>query len=71
MVSRVFSICDAYESGVGHGHNRDKLPNPWKEGSEEWEAYKIGYDLGEERANAKERCEAFDTLPDDYETGDY
>lgn len=45
-VSRVFMICNAYESGVGHGRKKDGLPNPYPNKSEEHEAYEIGYKCG-------------------------
>lgn len=50
-VSQVFMICDAYESGMGHGLQRDGhclavFTNP-----EHTEAYRIGYELGEKRAS--------------------
>jgi len=46
MISEVFMVCDAYESGVGKGLRASKHANPWKEGTEEQEAYKIGYEFG-------------------------
>lgn len=46
VITRVFIICNAYESGYGHGLERDELPNPYSEGSEEHEAYAIGYNAG-------------------------
>lgn len=46
-ISRIFIICNAYESGYGHGTQLDGLPNPYTEGSEEHEAYSIGYESGE------------------------
>lgn len=55
MISRVFMICDAYESGMGHGlkmsiHSRgqDLFEDP-----ELIEAYNTGYKLGFERATGK------------------
>ena len=29
MISEIYMICNAYESGVGHGFQDDKLPNPY------------------------------------------
>lgn len=52
-ISEVFMICDAYESGMGHGLQRDGLPNPYTPLGTLWEAYAIGYDLGSERAARK------------------
>lgn len=50
-VSRVFEICNAYESGVGHGVQRDEHTG---EGifndSELTEAYKLGYGEGSQQA---------------------
>lgn len=52
MVSKVFMICDAYESGFGHGLAQDGLDlsktphgNP-----EHGEAYQLGYEAGMKRA---------------------
>jgi len=45
----VFKICDAYESGYGHGQKDDKLPNPYRVDSDEFYAYNIGYELGREK----------------------
>lgn len=49
-ITRVFKICSAYESGMGHGLQRDGKPNPYEPLSDEWEAYGIGYDQGGNRA---------------------
>lgn len=46
---RVRAICNAYESGVGHGVKADQCINPHPKGSEEYEAYDIGYEEGYER----------------------
>lgn len=47
-ISKVYMICNAYESGVGHGVNDDKLPNPFSKDKEPdlYEAYDIGYRHG-------------------------
>jgi hypothetical protein len=52
MVSRIFKICDAYESGVGHGLQRDghKDGKAIFADAELAEAYEIGYELGDERS---------------------
>ena len=47
MVSKVYRICDSYESGVGKGLDASKF----KDGDhladpEEKEAYQIGYEFG-------------------------
>jgi len=45
-ISKVYIICNAYESGVGHGLQGDNLPNPYDPLSDEYEAYDIGYKEG-------------------------
>lgn len=52
MVSKVFMICDAYESGFGHGLKLDGLDlSKTPHGDPELgEAYQIGYEAGAERA---------------------
>jgi len=58
MVSRVWWICNRYESGFGHGLNNDgldasKTPHAAAELSE---AYQIGYEAGQAaRARARAR----------------
>jgi len=42
-ISKVYMICNAYESGVGHGVQDDGLENPHVPDSDEYEAYDIGY----------------------------
>jgi len=44
------AICDAYESGMGHGLENDGLKSPYKPGSAEDTAYEIGYVEGENRS---------------------
>lgn len=46
----VFRICDAYESGIGHGLKRDGLYNPYPPASDDFRAYEIGYEEGTRRA---------------------
>ena len=46
VITPVFVICNAYESGYGHGMQADKLLNPYSLGSNEYEAYSIGYSEG-------------------------
>lgn len=54
-VSKVFMICDAYESGVGKGMSHSKFKEgPFARGSDEQEAYKIGYVWGENKAKKHE-----------------
>jgi hypothetical protein len=48
-ITEVFEICNAYESGFGHGYQMDNLINPFKPDSKLYEAYDIGYQEGEER----------------------
>ena len=45
--SDVFRICDAYESGLGHGLKCDGTANPYAHAAER-EAYDIGYRQGQE-----------------------
>lgn len=48
-------ICDAYESGVGHGRQRRTLSNPHIEGSDGFHAYAYGVEQGnlqQDRADA-------------------
>lgn len=45
-VSRVFEICNAYESGYGHGVNHDGLNSGPFVDDELNEAYEIGYNAG-------------------------
>ena len=48
-ISKVYMICNAYESGFGHGYKMDELHNPHPVDSDEHEAYAIGYDEGVKR----------------------
>ena len=50
VMTEVFMICDAYESGVGKGLQNSKFKSgPFEEGSDEQEAYAIGYKLGHKK----------------------
>lgn len=53
-VSRVFEICNAYESGYGHGVNLDGKNGDYFTDPDLNEAYKIGYDKGSEMAHEDE-----------------
>ena len=45
-VSKVFEICNAYETGVGHGQKKDgHTAGPYSD-PELNEAYEMGYSLG-------------------------
>ena len=48
MVSRVFEICNWYESGYGHGIKNDGLDGSKTKfyTSDNQEAYQIGYEAG-------------------------
>jgi hypothetical protein len=60
MPSRVFRICDAYESGFGHGLAGDGAENPYP-APDEFDAYNLGYAAGQERAReAGERAERYE-----------
>jgi hypothetical protein len=63
MVSKVYMICNAYESGYGHGlDGQDDYCNPYKESTDEHEAYAIGRDEGSKRrASNEKRYAAMDT----------
>jgi hypothetical protein len=47
----VDEICDAYESGMGHGLKQDGHQSSYWSAAEA-KAYNLGYKLGEERAKA-------------------
>ena len=51
MISRVFMICDAYESGIGHGLEEDGFSRgeDYYDDPELAEAYTIGYEEGQDR----------------------
>lgn len=53
MISEVFKICDAYESGIGHGLKKDAHSKGHYDSDQLNEAYEIGYKIGQERAEAK------------------
>lgn len=52
-MSRVFEICNAYESAVGHGLEKDGKSDPPYDDAELNEAWKIGYNSGIEMADEK------------------
>ena len=45
-VSKVFKICNAYETGVGHGQKKDGYTAGPYSDPELNEAYEMGYSLG-------------------------
>ncbi len=45
----VYEICNAYESGIGHGLKQDNAPNPYEELTFDYLAYSHGYEIGSER----------------------
>lgn len=49
MITKVFSICDAYEAGFGKGQDLSKDGNPYDPLSDEWEAWAIGYHKARDR----------------------
>lgn len=57
MPSDVFMICDAYEAGVGDGMRPEITESrcAWKKGSNEEEAYHIGFELGRVRLERSRR----------------
>ncbi len=57
MVSKVYMICTAYESGIGHGLKLDGVSNPYAAHTDEREAWQTGYDEGANRAKRADlRC---------------
>lgn len=59
MVSKVYMICDSYESGYGHGIKNDGLDITHTpiEDKECAEAYQIGYEEGKRQWEARMRRE--------------
>lgn len=60
MVSRVYMICNSYESGYGHGLANDGLDlskTPHAD-PEQGEAYQIGYEAGQEARQEHCMCGA-------------
>ena len=47
----ILGICNAYEQGYGHGYGRRGLPNPYKTGTDEWQAWDYGYSEGARKKN--------------------
>ncbi len=45
-ISRVYQICNAYESGYGHGYQNNGKNGEYYSDPELNEAYKIGYNNG-------------------------
>lgn len=46
MKHEVLVICTAYEQGYGMGYDRRKLQNPYKKGTDGWQAWDYGYSEG-------------------------
>lgn len=61
-MDRVLLICDAYESGMGHGLGKRDLGNPYAPGTDGHRAYKLGQDEGASRAPAAPPPAARDVL---------
>ena len=58
MVSKVYMICNSYESGYGHGLANDGLDlskTPHAD-PELGEAYQIGYEAGRRAGQSSEKC---------------
>lgn len=51
---KVLAICTAYEQGVGKGLARSLDRNPYGPGTDEYEAWGLGYSLGSSRDAASE-----------------
>ena len=45
-ISKVFKICNAYETGVGHGQKKDGFSDGPYSDPELNDAYEMGYSLG-------------------------
>ena len=58
----ILGICNAYESGYGHGYDQRNLGNPYSKLSDEWEAYDYGYNEG----NRKKMDNDSEVLPDGF-----
>jgi hypothetical protein len=67
----VDEICDAYESGMGHGLKQDGQKSPYGSAAET-KAYNLGYKLGEERAKTEEALtiipKGFRAVKDSYQS---
>jgi len=48
-------ICNAYESGYGHGYDDRKMNNPHEGGTIQWKAWNYGYISGNKKQIAKHR----------------
>lgn len=58
-VSNVFIICEAYESGVGKGAANSKFKEGiFVKGTDEQEAYTLGYEFGLKKYNDKKDSES-------------
>ena len=53
-VSKVFMICNAYESGIGHGYKSTGVISPHRGNTDEYEAFEIGYVKGIKNRNGGE-----------------
>jgi hypothetical protein len=51
VITPVFELCNAYESGIGHGLQKDDAVNPYPPRTQNAEAYQIGYEEGARRAS--------------------
>jgi len=49
----IFSVCMAYESGVGHYGDTNQVCNPYDSESAEFEAYALGIQQGRKMINTK------------------
>ena len=67
MVSKVYMICDSYESGYGHGIKNDGLDTPMED-KERAEAYQIGYEEGKRQWESRMRREKIYTTGEENET---
>jgi hypothetical protein len=51
VITPVFELCNAYESGFGHGLQKDDAVSPYPPRTQKAEAYQIGYEEGARRAS--------------------
>lgn len=56
-ITKVFMICNAYESGYGHGFNADGKDGSYYSDPDLNEAYKYGYEQGLENRKEMEETE--------------
>jgi hypothetical protein len=48
-IEEIWMICNAYESGYGHGYDRRGLTNPYKGGTDQRKGWDYGFSEGEKK----------------------